>query len=114
MLVKDAQRHHLRIKPVDVQVSDICCTVEHEANGSLSLRLGLNYTRSLRASTALQLVTVRNANGPFQSVEDLARRVPALNRSDLAQLARIGALNALGGVEHRRDAIWQIEQVSAP
>jgi error-prone DNA polymerase len=47
-------------------------------------------------------------------VEDLSLRVPALNRSDLSQLARIGALNGLGGVEHRRDAVWQIEQVTRP
>jgi error-prone DNA polymerase len=114
VLVKDAQRHGLRVKPVDAQVSDVHCTVEHETNGSLSLRLGLNYARSMKALTAAQLVSARCAGGPFRSVEDLAARVPALNRSDLAQLARIGALNALGGVEHRRDAIWQMEQVSRP
>jgi error-prone DNA polymerase len=114
VLVKDAQRHGLRVKPVDVQVSDTACTVEHEANGSLSLRLGLNYARSLKAATALQLVAARHTGGPFLSVEDLSLRVPALHRGDLAQLARIGALNALGGVAHRRDAIWQIEQVSRP
>ncbi len=114
VLVKDAQRHRLRVKPVDVQISDTVCTVEHEANGSLSLRLGLNYARTLKTATASLLVATRNAGGPFLSVEELALRVPTLNRSDLAQLARIGALNALGGVEHRRDAIWQIEQVSRP
>ena len=114
VLVKDAQRHGLRVKPVDVQVSKTDCTVEREANGSLSLRLGLNYARTLKATTALQLVVARSEGSLFQSVEDLALRVPMLNRGDLAQLARIGALNALGGVEHRRDAIWQIEQVSRP
>ena len=114
VLVKDAQRHGLRVRPVDVQVSATGCTVEHEAFDILSLRLGLNYARTLNAATAAQLVAARDADGPFQSVEDLALRVTALNRGDLAQLARIGALNALGGVEHRRDAIWQIEQVSRP
>jgi error-prone DNA polymerase len=114
VLVKDAQRHGLRVKPVDVQFSNLGCTVEHEVSGSLSLRLGLNYARTLKVTTASQLVAIRNIGGSFCSVEDLALRVPALNRSDLAQLARIGALNGLGGVEHRRDAIWQIEQVSRP
>ena len=114
VLVKDAQRHGLRVKPVDVQVSKTDCTVEREANGSLSLRLGLNYARTLKATTAVQLVVARSEGSSFQSVEDLALRVPMLNRGDLAQLARIGALNALDGVEHRRDAIWQIEQVSRP
>ena len=114
VLVKDAQRHGLRVKPVDVQISSAACTVESEPDGSLSMRLGLNYARTLKASTAAQLVSARDAGGAFHSVEDLSLRVPALNRSDLAQLARIGALNGLGGVVHRRDAIWQIEQVSRP
>ncbi len=114
VLVKDAQRHGLRVKPVDVQVSDTCCMVEHEKDASLSVRLGLNYTRTLRADTAAQLALSRKADGPFRDVEDLARRVSSLHRSDLAQLARIGALNSLKGVEHRRDAIWQIEQVARP
>jgi error-prone DNA polymerase len=112
VLVKDAQRHGLRVKPVDVQRSDACCTVEHEPDGSRSLRLGLNYVRGLRAETAAAVVEARVQGGGFSSVEDLTRRVPVLNRSDLAQLARIGALNWLDGVGHRRDAIWQIEQVS--
>ncbi len=114
VLVKDAQRHGLRIKPVDVQVSGTVCTIEHEPDGSLSLRLGLNYARSLKVTTAARLVEARAAAGPFRSAEDLALRVPVLHRGDLAQLARIGALNKLGGIAHRRDAIWQIEQVSRP
>lgn len=112
VLVKDAQRHGLRVKPVDVQISDAVCRVEHEPEGSLSLRLGLNYARGFKAIAAAQLVAARNAGGAFRSVDDLVLRVPELNRGDLAQLARIGALNSLGGVEHRRDAIWQIEQSS--
>ena len=114
VLVKDAQRHGLRVKPVDVQVSNTGCTIERESSGQLSLRLGLNYARSLKAATAAQLVAARSTHGPFRNVEDFASRVPALNRGDLAQLARIGALNTLGGIEHRRDAIWQIEQASRP
>ena len=114
VIVKDAQRHGLRVRPVDVQLSSTVCTVEHEAFDALSMRLGLNYARTLKATTATALVQARSTAGPFCSVEDLAQRVPALNRSDLAQLARIGALNSLGGVEHRRDAIWQIEQVARP
>jgi error-prone DNA polymerase len=114
VLVKDAQRHGLRVRPVDVQVSDGVCTLEHEAGDELVLRLGLNYARGLKAQTAMQLVQARRAGGAFQSVEDLALRVRALGRGELSQLARIGALNSLGGVEHRRDAVWQTEQVSRP
>jgi error-prone DNA polymerase len=43
VLVKDAQRHGLRVKPIDVQVSDWSCTIEREDDGTLSLRMGLGY-----------------------------------------------------------------------
>src|SRR6185312_11674641 len=31
-------------------------------------------------------------------------------KKELTLLARIGALNKLGGIEHRRDALWQVER----
>ena len=114
VIVKDAQRHGLRIKPVDILFSDSVCTLEREESGSLSLRLGLNYCRSLKTVTASKVVERKRLTGPYRSVDDLALRVPELTRTDLAQLARIGALNSLGGVKHRRDAIWQVEQASRP
>jgi error-prone DNA polymerase len=47
----------------------------------------------------------------FGSIEELARRVPALTRSNLRMLAAIGALNQIGDKGlHRRDALWQVEK----
>ncbi len=111
VLVKDAQRHGLRVKPVDVQESAVSCTVEHEPDGKLNLRLGLRYAKGLNLRAAEALVEARG-RGLFQSVDDLQLRVPEMGRRDLAQLARIGALNRLSGIVHRRDALWQVEQVS--
>jgi error-prone DNA polymerase len=110
VLVKDAQRHGLRVKPIDVQVSDWACTVEHERGGMLSLRIGLGYARSLTKQSAEALVSSRRKDGRFRSAEDLAQRVPALNRRELTRLAQIGALNQLEDIEHRRDALWQVER----
>jgi error-prone DNA polymerase len=110
VLVKDAQRLGLRVKPIDVQASDWACTVEHEEDGSLSLRMGLGYAKRLRKQTAEMLVTSRVQGGPFQSAEDLTLRVSGINRQELTLLARIGALNRLDEVQHRRDALWQVER----
>ena len=110
VLVKDAQRHGLRVKPIDVQVSDWACNIEHENDGSLSMRMGLGYAKGLRRQSAELLVKTRGEDGPFCSAEDLALRVPLLNRKELTLLARIGALNNLDGIEHRRDALWQVER----
>jgi error-prone DNA polymerase len=110
VLVKDAQRHGLRVKPIDIQISDWPCMVEHEPDGSLSLRMGLGYAKRLRKQTAEALVQSRRQDGPFRSAEDLALRVSSLDRKQLTLLARIGALNKLDGITHRRDALWQVER----
>ncbi|HSY34777.1 MAG TPA: error-prone DNA polymerase [Acidobacteriaceae bacterium] len=110
VLVKDAQRHGLRVRPIDIQVSNWACTIEHEANNTLSLRMGLGYAKGLRRQSAEAVVTTRSHDGHFRSAEDLALRVPALNRKELTLLARVGALNKLDGIAHRRDALWQVER----
>ncbi|MGH9606384.1 MAG: DNA polymerase III subunit alpha [Terracidiphilus sp.] len=110
VLIKDAQRHGLRVRPIDAQRSEWLCTLESEPDGSLCLRIGLNYAKGLRRSSADALINARGRDGSFRTTDDLARRVPELNRKELVALARIGALNTLGEVEHRRDALWQVEQ----
>ncbi len=63
---------------------------------------------------AKPLIAIRSAQGMFRSVDDLALRVPELSRKDLVMLAQIGALNSIGDVAHRRDALWQVEQAGRP
>jgi error-prone DNA polymerase len=110
VLVKDAQRHGLRIKPIDVQISDWHCTIEHQPDGTLSLRMGLGYARGLRKQAGEAIASARAQDGPFLSAEDLALRIPVLNRKELTILAHIGALNKFDGINHRRDALWQVER----
>jgi error-prone DNA polymerase len=114
VLVKDAQRHGLRVKPIDVLASDWPCTVEHEADGTLSMRVGLRYAKGLRKESAEALVDSRIQAGPFRSAEDLTQRVPVLNKKELTLLAGIGALNWVEGVAHRRDALWQVQRAGKP
>jgi error-prone DNA polymerase len=110
VLVKDAQRHGLCIKPIDVQRSDWSCTLERERCDALVLRLGLRYAKGLAQQMGEAIVAARRSAGLFRSAEDLAQRVPQLGKSDLTRLAAIGALNRLDGIEHRRDALWQMER----
>jgi error-prone DNA polymerase len=113
VLIKDAQRHGLKVRPMCIQRSEPLCTIEHESDGTLSVRIGFNYAKGLRQSTAEALTSIRNAGGLFNSVEDLAQRVQ-LSRKDLVTLAQIGALNSISQVQHRRDALWQVEQAGRP
>jgi error-prone DNA polymerase len=110
VLVKDAQRHGLRVRPIDIQMSDWQCAIEHDHDGGLSLRLGLGYAKGLRQQPGEAIVLARKSAGLFSSMEDLVARVPSLNRKELTLLASVGALNSLDGVSHRRDALWQAER----
>ena len=107
-IVKDAQRHGLKVKAIDVTCSDWNCTLEKHA-GKIVLRIGLRYVRGLQHSTAVTLVNERRRR-PFTSTEDLARRIPGLSKANLSMLASIGALNNISSEAklHRRDALWQV------
>ncbi len=109
VLIKDAQRHGLRVKPVDVTCSEWNCILEPEEHGGYALRLGLRYVHGLRATGGAEIEHARRVQ-QFGSIEELAHRVPSLSQSELTTLAEIGALNTLGPDLHRRDALWQVER----
>ncbi len=124
-IVKDAQRHGLRVKPVDITCSDWLCTLEPDESTTMwdrqtlsfeakapdhiqavdaglkgrstcfGLRMGFRYARGLREETAQAILRARNQR-PFESIADLAHRVPELRRNELVLLASIGALNSIG------------------
>jgi error-prone DNA polymerase len=100
-IVKDAQRHGLKVLPIDVMKSEWQCTLEQSAvsnqhsASSVALRLGLRYARGLREEAAKALVHQRDLV-PFISIRDLVHRVPELRKDELNTLAEIGALNSVG------------------
>jgi len=98
-VVKDAQRHGVPMRPIDVTRSAWKCTLEDGA-----LRLGLRYIQGLRAEAAERLVAAR----PLGSVAEAAQRAE-LTRSELETLAHAGAFAALGLT--RREALWQAAAV---
>ncbi len=107
-IVKDAQRHGLKVLPIDVMKSEWECTLEPvvgfqfpvPSGDMVALRLGLRYARGLREETAQSLVHQRNL-APFTSIRDLVHRVPELRKDELNTLAEIGALNGIGDSPRR-------------
>jgi error-prone DNA polymerase len=100
-IVKDAQRHGLKVLPMDVMRSDWKCSLEPSAvSRQPSVRLGLKYARGLREPAGQALVRERSL-APFASIQDLARRVPELRKDGLTTLAEIGALNEIGNLPRR-------------
>jgi error-prone DNA polymerase len=101
-IVKDAQRHGVKVKPVCVMKSDWRCTVVDNN----TFRLGLCVVNGLRQEHGEQIERERKDRG-FKSLDDFKRRV-ALSKDELRTLAELGALNCF--VEHRRAAMWEVEE----
>jgi error-prone DNA polymerase len=106
-LVKDAQRHGLIVRPVDVTRSDWLCTIEEvespksnvqsPKSAKLVLRLGLRYVKSLSEQSGRAIVRER-VKRAFISIDDLQNRVPELRKDELRKLAAIGALNFIQSI----------------
>ena len=113
-LIKDAQRHGLKFKPIDMTRSEWDCTIEEHSDG-LRVRVGLRYIKGLRKEIGLQLVEQR-LNSTFYSIDDMKQRVPQLRVDELRVLASVGALNFIAKEKgiHRRDALWQVERANRP
>ena len=106
-LVKDAQRHGLHFRPLDINLSQYIFIPEL-AGDEWEVRVGLNYVRGLRKEVAEEIVSERDVNGHYVSVEDLVERVPSINKREIRALSMAGALNFNNSV-HRRQALWQSE-----
>jgi error-prone DNA polymerase len=104
-LVKDAQRHGVSFRPVDVTVSGWACAIEES-----EVRLGLQYVRGLRKDAGERIAAVR-AGQPFASLQDFVDRA-YIRRDEQRILAEVGALNAFGLT--RRSALWQVEKAGRP
>ncbi|MEM7479857.1 MAG: error-prone DNA polymerase [Acidobacteriota bacterium] len=99
-LIRDAERHGVETRPVEVDRSGVRCRWEDGA-----IRLGLCYVKGLRRESAEAI----EAEQPFRDTEDLARRA-ALRKGELAALAAVGALSVFGLT--RRQALWQAARAS--
>src|SRR5436309_7445680 len=124
-IVKDAQRHGLKILPVCVQQSEWRCRVVSDQRPSPqsspwpgrggreapvrvadAVRLGFCVVSGLRQEHGEELVSQREKR-PFESLEDFKRRT-SFSKDELRTLAELGALNCFA--EHRRAAMWDVEE----
>lgn len=107
-LVQDAQRHDVKVLPVDVMLSDwdaqlVNCSSVRLGSNDTSVRLGLRMVNGLSQAGALRLIAARGER-LFESTEDLALR-GSLDAGDMKALAAADALRGLSG--HRRQQVWE-------
>src|SRR5438552_14653245 len=101
-IVKDAQRHGVKVKPVCVSKSEWRCAVIDDN----TFRLGFCVVNGLRQEHGEQIERARNER-QFKSLDDFKRRI-ALSKEELRTLAELGALNCFA--KHRRAAMWKVEE----
>jgi len=101
-VVKDAQRHGVRVLPIDVNHSGWSTRWENGA-----VRLGMRFVKGLRETTARAI----EAAQPFKNADDVARRA-RVRDDQLTKLAYAGALASMRMT--RRGALWQAAQAARP
>ncbi len=105
-LVKDAQRHGLHFRALDINRSQYDFTIEEG-----EVRVGLRFVRGLREDIGREIVSNRQSG--YTSVADLIGRVPAINKREIRALSLAGALNFENTI-HRRQALWHSELAIRP
>ncbi|MCK6502806.1 error-prone DNA polymerase [Myxococcota bacterium] len=114
-ILADAQRHGVRLLPIDVHHSAWDLTLEPEPGAApddprRAVRLGLRLVKGLPETSAHRVAQART-QGIFRGVGDLQARA-GLGRDDLLRLARADALHALGPPGQawdRRQAAWAVQ-----
>jgi len=102
-LIRDARRHGVVVRPIDVNSSDWDCTLESASPLEPALRLGFRLLGGVPRSAIEQLVAARGAQA-FASWEDFTRRADL----SAAVLARLAEADVFGALQlDRRQALWQ-------
>ena len=99
-LVQDAQRHQIKVLPIDVLHSHWDHTLEGSTHQP-ALRLGLRLIKGFSSRSAQRIT---DTDRQFTTIAQLTRSA-GLSRAELSLLSSAGALASLS--ENRRQAHWQ-------
>ena len=102
VIVNEAKRRGIEIRPVDIQQSWSDCAIEDG-----HVRLGFRYVRGISRAALLRLDQERE-HGPYRSLVDVVERT-GLPINVLERLAMVGAFRGLG--LDRRAALWRVGEL---
>lgn len=108
-LVRDAMRHKVEIRPVDLAKSSWDCTLEDIEDKPPALRIGLRFIRGLGKRAHESLERAWKEGGAFTSLEDVCKR-SGLRVKDLEKLASAGAFETF--CPGRRKALWEVLRIA--
>ena len=93
-LIDECASMELTVQPPDVNES----VYAFHVSGPMSIRFGLGAIKGVGASAVEAIIEERTANGPFESLPDLCRRIDLqrVNRRVFDALIRSGSLDRIG------------------
>jgi DNA polymerase-3 subunit alpha len=96
--VAECRRLGINVLPPDINRSQTSFSIEADGEGNPAIRFGLAAIKNVGVGAVEPIVSEREKNGEFKSIEDLCRRVDmrSINRRVLESLVRAGALDRLG------------------
>jgi len=103
--IAEARAMGLTVERPDINESaaDFTVTPREDAQGGKVIRFGLGAVKGVGGTAVDAILEARAADGAFESIYDLCRRVDTqkCNRRVLEQLIKSGALDGLPGSHHR-------------
>ncbi|MCJ7512814.1 MAG: DNA polymerase III subunit alpha, partial [Anaerolineales bacterium] len=106
LYIADSRRAGFDVLGPDVNASRLDFSIEDRAPAKPAIRYGLAAIKNVGAAAVESILQARQAEGPFGSVAELARRVDLrhVGKRALESLVRVGALDSLG----ERTAILEV------
>lgn len=105
-IVKDAQKHGVNVRPVDINYSLWDNTLEEKEGDYCALRLGFRQVKGLREEDMLTLTN--NRKKAFETINELLDA--GISIATLEKLADADAFRSIG--LDRRQALWEISSLS--
>ncbi len=96
--VAECRRLNIDLKQPDVQHSKDRFSIETGEEGKPVIRFGLTSIKNVGLGAIESIVTEREENGPFKSIEDFCRRcdLHGINRRAMESLIKAGAFDSFG------------------
>ncbi|MET1026831.1 MAG: DNA polymerase III subunit alpha [Dongiaceae bacterium] len=108
---QELTRIGVKLLPPDINKSMPTFSVEAQADGNLAVRYALAAVKNVGIGAMEQMVTAREAEGPFRSLADFCERIDpkSVNKRQLENLVVAGAFESLN--PNRRQVYDVVEQM---
>ncbi len=112
--IAECRRLGIKVLPPDINRSQASFAIEKDAEDSHAIRFGLASVKNVGFSPIEHILSGRNTEGDFTSIEDFCYRTDLrnINKKVLESLIKVGVLDSLGGRKALLDSLNKIISLS--